>query len=86
MEITLWIIIGIIIGIGIVVFIVIFIYVIIPQLDKNAQPLTQDELKLCEGIIQNGKGYPWVYKRAVRNGKCPCLPCDKLDKAKHPAS
>ncbi len=80
----LWIIL-IIIGIIIAVIIVIIIFItyILPNImEKNAQPLTEDEIRLCEEIIKNGKGYPFVCKRAVRNKKCPCLPCDKLEKAK----
>ena len=82
MEMIYWIIIGLIIGISAIVMIVVFLYVIYPRLEKNAQPLTDEELILCEKIIKDGKGYPFVCKRAIRNKKCPCLPCEKLNKAK----
>ena len=81
MTVTFWIIIGII-GIVIGVIIAVVWYVINNVLEKNAEPLSDEELTLCEEIIKSGKGYPFVCKRAVRNKKCPCLPCEKLDKAK----
>lgn len=48
----------------------------------NAKPLADEEVKLCEKTVNDGKGYPWVCKLALRHKKCPCLPCKKLDEAK----
>jgi hypothetical protein len=49
----------------------------------NMKPLTQEEIELCRGIVEKGKGYPWMCRHAVKTGKCACLPCDKLDKEKN---
>ncbi len=48
----------------------------------NAKPLTAQEVAICARIVKEGKGYPYVCKQAVKTGRCPCLPCDKLNRAK----
>lgn len=51
-------------------------------MEPAAKPLTSEELKSCEKIIKEGKGYPYVCKWALKHGKCPCLPCKKLGNEK----
>ena len=48
----------------------------------NMKPLSEDERKICENIVKQVKAYPFVCKRPVKTGKCPCLPCEKLHKEK----
>lgn len=77
----------IIIIVSIVAFFVIGTLIATPFLIKylmipNAKPLTEVELQLCKQIVLKGKGYPYVCKWALRNSKCPCLPCKKLEEAK----
>lgn len=60
---------------------------IVPLLIKrlflpNAKPLTDEELRICEKIVHEGKGYPYVCRLALEYKKCGCLPCSKLEKAK----
>jgi len=75
----------------IIIFIVIFIiiattitswllikYLMVP----NAKSLTEEELKICESIVRNSRGYPFVCQWALKHKQCPCLPCKKLDEAK----
>ena len=50
--------------------------------EPNAKPLTGEELRMCEGIVRDGRGYPYICKWAVKHKQCPCLPCEKLEKAK----
>lgn len=76
----------------IILLVVIFISIAIPittallikhLMVPNAKPLTEEELKLCEIIVKENKGYPYVCKWALKNKKCPCLPCKKLDDRKN---
>lgn len=60
---------------------------IVPLLIKkvflpNAKPLTDEELRICEGIVREGKGYPYVCRLALEYKRCGCLPCHKLEQAK----
>jgi len=60
---------------------------IVPLLIKkvflpNAKPLMDEELRICERIVYEGKGYPYVCRVALKYKKCGCLPCNKLEKAK----
>lgn len=48
----------------------------------NRKPLSEDEVKICKEIIRSGKAYPFMCRQAVKLGMCPCLPCEKLNKAK----
>jgi hypothetical protein len=53
---------------------------------KNAQSLSEGDRHICEQLIQEGKGYPWVCRKAVKQGACPCQPCAKVAKRKGPES
>ena len=48
----------------------------------DPKPLNDEERMLCAKILDSGIGKPWICRRAVDSGKCPCLPCDKLEQAK----
>lgn len=48
----------------------------------NMKPLLKEELNVCKKIIKQKQGYPFVCKNALKTGKCPCLPCKKLNKYK----
>ena len=48
----------------------------------NMKSLSEDELKACRKIIEQGKGYPFVCKYALKKGTCPCLPCMKMEAVK----
>ncbi|MBE9472150.1 MAG: hypothetical protein IMY75_08615 [Chloroflexi bacterium] len=54
-------------------------------MEPNAKPLTDEELRICESIVRDGKGYPYVCKWALKHKQCPCLPCEKLEKARSEA-
>ena len=45
-------------------------------------PLTDQERALCCRIIDAGLGLPWICRKAVDTGECPCLPCEMLERAK----
>ena len=45
-------------------------------------PLSPEDRDLCARIIDAGRGRPWICRRAVDRGECPCLPCSLLDKAR----
>jgi hypothetical protein len=38
------------------------------------------QISACERIIDRGTGLPWICRRAVGSGECPCLPCEKLER------
>ena len=49
---------------------------------QNPKPLDQNEQNICARIVDEGLGQPWICRKAVDTGECPCLPCEKLEKAK----
>jgi hypothetical protein len=48
----------------------------------ECKELTGEEIRLCAKIHGAGLGKPWICKRAIDSGECPCLPCSLLEKAK----
>ena len=73
----------VVIVLGVVVFLAIISWVLIKKLmEPNAKPLTEEDLKICERIVSERKGYPFVCKWALKHKKCPCLPCKRLENAK----
>lgn len=67
----------------IVIIFALISWILIKKLmEPNAKPLTEEELVLCEKIVNEGKGWPYVCKWALKHRKCPCLPCDRLEKRK----
>jgi hypothetical protein len=55
---------------------------LVKHLILPAKSLTAEELRICERIVREGKGYPYVCRLALQYKRCPCLPCAKLEKAK----
>jgi len=47
-----------------------------------AKELTVEDLRLCSYVIDSGLGRPWICRRAVDRGRCACLPCELLDRAR----
>jgi hypothetical protein len=47
------------------------------------RPLTNEDRALCARIIDAGLGRPWICRKAVDRGECPCLPCPMLEKARN---
>jgi hypothetical protein len=45
-------------------------------------PLTDQERMLCCRIIDAGLGRPWICRKAVDTGECPCIPCELLERVK----
>ena len=46
------------------------------------KPLAEGDREVCRQIVQAGRGYPWVCRRALKTGQCPCQPCAKLQAQK----
>jgi hypothetical protein len=44
----------------------------------NMQPLSVQDQEICQDIVVAGQGYPWICRRALKTGECPCFPCAKL--------
>jgi hypothetical protein len=44
----------------------------------NMQPLSIQDLEICRDIVDTRQGYPWICRRALKTGECPCYPCEKL--------
>ena len=44
----------------------------------NLQPLSIQDLEFCRDIVSARQGYPWICRRALKTGECPCYPCEKL--------
>ena len=44
----------------------------------NMQPLSVQDLEICWDIVVARQGYPWICRRALKTGECPCYPCEKL--------
>lgn len=44
----------------------------------NMQPLSVQDLEICRDIVAAREGYPWICRRALKTGECPCHPCEKL--------
>ena len=44
----------------------------------NLQPLSIQDLEFCRAIMSARQGYPWICRRALKTGECPCYPCEKL--------
>ena len=44
----------------------------------NMQPLSIQDLEICRDIVAARQGYPWICRRALKTGECPCYPCEKL--------
>ena len=44
----------------------------------NMQPLSIQDLEICRDIVAAGQGYPWICRRTLKSGECPCFPCEKL--------
>lgn len=72
---------GVIIFMTIVGGVISFLTIAVPAM-RNAKPLTEEYLKICQKLIKEGKAYPYICGWAVKNGKCPCLPCEKLNNTK----
>jgi hypothetical protein len=45
--------------------------------------LTADQRAACARIVDAGLGRPWICRKAIDQGACPCLPCDKLERELH---
>jgi hypothetical protein len=43
-------------------------------------PLSEQDLELCRHIVGRGEGLPWVCRRALKSGMCPCQPCERLER------
>lgn len=57
------------------------------KVEKHAlKPLNDQERALCARIVDRGVGHPWICRKAVDTGQCPCLPCARLDKEKRTVS
>jgi hypothetical protein len=53
------------------------------RIEKHAPvPLTDRERMLCCRILDQGRGLPWICRRAVESGECPCIPCRMLEREK----
>jgi hypothetical protein len=48
----------------------------------NMKPLAAEERAICERLVRQGKGYPFMCAHAVKTGQCACLPCRRLEEAK----
>lgn len=44
--------------------------------------LTESEKLLCAQIVDESLSKPWICRKAVDSGECPCLPCVQLERAK----
>jgi hypothetical protein len=49
---------------------------------RNAPALAPEDIPFCRTVVKRGRGYPWVCAQAVKNGRCPCQPCARLQEAK----
>ena len=49
---------------------------------RNAKPIPDDDVRFCREIVRQGKGFPWVCTQALKSGRCPCQPCQKVAKAR----
>jgi hypothetical protein len=49
---------------------------------KHSKQLSPDEFKICARLVGEHRGYPFLCALVVKNGKCPCLPCKKLERGK----
>jgi len=49
---------------------------------RRAKPLSEQDQEHCRRVIREGSAYPFLCAQAVKNGKCPCQPCAKLEQAK----
>lgn len=45
--------------------------------------LTTDQRAACARIVDAGLGRPWICRKAIAEGKCPCLPCHNLEQEMH---
>ena len=45
-------------------------------------PLAPEEQRLCAQIVDSGLAKPFICRRALDEGACPCLPCRLLERAK----
>jgi len=75
--IILWIILGII-GIFIIGSAIAGIICYYKLAIPNMKPLSEEQLTICQKLIDAGKNYPWVCKRATKKKECPCFPCDMI--------
>ncbi len=86
MELNTWILFEIITTVIVVVVIIIVVIivwkVVFRILDGMAQPLTEEQLKICEQVVKDGKAMPFICKRALKKEKCPFLPCIRLETAR----
>ena len=48
----------------------------------NMQPLSIQDMERCREIVSGRQGYPWICRRALKTGECPCYPCEKLPVAR----
>ena len=46
------------------------------------QPLSEEDAATCREIMEAGKGRPLLCWYSTKIGACPCLPCDRLERAK----
>ena len=44
----------------------------------NMQPLSIQDLEVCRDIVSARQGYPWICRRTLKTGECPCYPCERL--------
>jgi hypothetical protein len=44
----------------------------------HMQPLSMQDLEICRDIVAARRGYPWICRRTLKTGECPCYPCEKL--------
>ena len=42
--------------------------------------LTREQRAACSRIVDAGLGKPWVCRKAIDQGSCPCVPCHNLDR------
>ncbi|MBN1411304.1 MAG: hypothetical protein JW969_10715 [Spirochaetales bacterium] len=77
---TVWIILGIaglFIGGSAVAGIVCYYRLALP----NMKSLTEEQLSICKKVIDCGRNFPWLCRRALKKKECPCFPCDRFKEA-----
>lgn len=49
---------------------------------RAPRALSAEDRLLCSYIADGGLGRPWICRRAIEKGRCACLPCRLLEKAR----
>jgi hypothetical protein len=61
--------------------IIAFLVFAVPAM-RSAPPLTAEEREICLRLARQGKAFPFLCRHSVKEGACPCQPCQKLNDAK----